>query len=42
MIIIENLTNLEQINEEVFDLMVLPLKIKEADGSPIRAIATVE
>ena len=42
MIIIENLTNLEQINKEVFELMVLPLNIKEADGSPIRAIAKVE
>lgn len=42
MIIIENLTNLEQINEEVFELMVFPLNIKEADGSPIRAIAKVE
>jgi kynurenine formamidase len=42
MVIIENLTNLDQINEEIFELMVLPLNIKEADGSPIRAIAKVK
>ena len=41
MIIIENLTNLETIDQEIFELVVLPLKIKEADGSPIRAIARV-
>jgi kynurenine formamidase len=42
MIIIENLTNLDQIDEEIFELMVLPLNIKTADGSPIRAIAKVK
>ena len=42
MIIIENLTNLEQINQEIFELMVLPLKISTADGSPIRAIGKVK
>ncbi len=39
MVMIENLTNLEHL-EEVFTLHVLPLKIKAADGSPVRAIAT--
>ncbi len=39
MIIIENLTNLDAVQEEFFLLSVLPLKIKNADGSPVRAIA---
>lgn len=41
MIIIENLTNLDQINEDIFELIVMPLNIKEADGSPIRAIGRI-
>jgi len=42
MVIIENLTNLDQINEDIFELIVMPLNIKEADGSPIRAIGKIE
>lgn len=42
MVIIENLRNLGKISEEIFELMVLPLNIKEADGSPIRAIGKVD
>jgi arylformamidase len=42
MIIIENLTNLNAIKNEFFMLSVLPLKIKNADGSPVRAIAIEE
>lgn len=38
-IIIENLTNLESINSDYFILSILPLKNKNADGSPVRAIA---
>jgi arylformamidase len=38
-IIIENLTNLNTINNEYFILSVLPLKNKNADGSPVRAIS---
>lgn len=38
-LIIENLTNLEQISNEFFILSVLPLRSEEADGSPVRAIA---
>ena len=38
MVMIENLTNLDML-DDIFTLHVLPLKIKEADGSPIRAIA---
>jgi kynurenine formamidase len=38
MVLIENLKNLDQL-ESGDILSVLPLKIKEADGSPIRAVA---
>lgn len=38
-IIIENLTNLGDIEEEIFTLSVLPLKYNGADGSPVRAVA---
>lgn len=39
MIIIENLTNLESIDEEIFTFSCLPLKYENADGSPVRAAA---
>lgn len=40
MIVIENLTNLESINnEESFIFSCLPLKYENADGSPVRAVA---
>lgn len=38
-LIIENLTNLDSINDEFFVLSILPLKNMDADGSPVRAIA---
>jgi len=38
-IIIENLTNLDSISNESFILSILPLKNKDADGSPVRAIS---
>ncbi|MDD3656207.1 MAG: cyclase family protein [Atribacterota bacterium] len=38
-IIIENLTNLDAIENEYFLFCVFPLKIKNADGSPVRAVA---
>ena len=42
LLIIENLTNLSQLpRDRTVDFIALPLKIKEADGSPIRAIAIV-
>lgn len=37
-LIIENLTNLDSINNEYFILSIMPLKNKNADGSPVRAI----
>lgn len=39
LIIIENLTNLDEVGDEEFVLSVLPLKTKYADGSPVRAVA---
>jgi kynurenine formamidase len=38
-IVIENLCNLNKIPQERFILIVAPLKLKNASGSPIRAIA---
>jgi kynurenine formamidase len=39
MIIIENLTNLNQLEDTEFILSCFPLKIENADGSPVRAVA---
>ena len=41
-LIVENLTNLEKIRSSKFHFVVLPLKLKDATGSPVRAIAFVE
>ena len=41
MISIENLTNLDKIENEIFTLSVLPLRTNKADGSPVRAIAQI-
>ena len=38
-LIVENLCNLKRIKQVHFRLIVLPLKIKGASGSPVRAIA---
>lgn len=38
-IIIENLTNLNAIRSEYFILSIMPLKNKNADGSPVRAFS---
>lgn len=38
-LIIENLTNLDSIKNEYFILSILPLKNKDADGSPVRAVS---
>jgi len=42
MLIVENLANLEKIKSSKFHLVVLPLKLKNATGSPVRAIAFVD
>ena len=38
-IIIENLTNLDEVGEEEFTFVATPLKIENGDASPVRAIA---
>jgi len=38
-LIVENLANLTKIPGNYFKLVVLPLKLKDATGSPVRAIA---
>jgi kynurenine formamidase len=38
-LIVENLTNLNKISSKQFDFVILPLKLKNASGSPVRAIA---
>ena len=39
-LIVENLANLDKIKTREFGFVVLPLKLKGATGSPVRAIAT--
>ena len=41
-LIVENLTNLDQIGQPHFQFVALPLKISGRDGSPVRAIAITE
>ena len=41
-LIVENLANLNKIHSEKFHLIVAPLKLKNATGSPIRAMALVD
>ena len=41
-LIVENLANLEKIHSEKFHFIVAPLKLKNATGSPVRAIALVD
>lgn len=41
-IIIENLTNFENLPCQKFDFSCLPLNIENADGSPVRAVALVQ
>ena len=38
-LIVENLSNLDKIPTLEFDFIILPLKLKDATGSPVRAIA---
>ena len=40
--IVENLTNLDAIGTDPFELVVLPLKLAGRDGSPVRAVAMVQ
>ena len=38
-LIVENLANLNKIQSKEFDFTILPLKLKDATGSPVRAVA---
>ena len=41
-VIIENLTNLRDLGEGLFDFFAMPLKFEHADGAPIRAIGILQ
>ena len=41
LIVVENLTNLDAVGNNIFILSCIPLKLKDADGSPIRAAAII-
>lgn len=41
MVIVENLTSLEMIGTDVFELIVLPLKLRGLEASIVRAVAQV-
>ncbi|NCB30591.1 MAG: cyclase family protein [Clostridia bacterium] len=41
-IIVENLTNLDQIGSGLFTFCALPLKFVHADGAPVRALAILD
>jgi len=41
-LIVENLASLDKIKSSKFHLVVLPLKLKNATGSPVRAVAFVD
>ena len=40
--VIENLTNLDLVENDIFTFFCMPLKIKDADGSPTRAFGILE
>ncbi len=40
-LLIENLTNLDKLPDDVFTFQCFPLKVEKAEGSPIRAVAMV-
>ena len=41
-LIVENLASLDEIKSPTFHLVVLPLKLENATGSPVRAIAFID
>ena len=42
LLIVENLTNLDAIPSDVFELVATPLRIAGRDGSPVRALAILD
>jgi arylformamidase len=41
-LLIENLTNLDELPEGIFQFQCFPIKVENADGSPIRALAFID
>lgn len=41
MVMVENLKGLEKLGDGIFTLSILPLNVKGADGSPVRAIGMI-
>ena len=41
-LIVENLANLDKIKSWKFQMMILPMKLKNVTGSPVRAVAILE
>ena len=41
-VIVENLTNLDKISCETFTFSCFPLRLEDADGSPVRAVAILD
>jgi kynurenine formamidase len=41
-LLIENLTNLDKLPDRTFSFQCFPLKVENADGSPVRAIAIID
>jgi kynurenine formamidase len=41
-LLIENLTNLNQLPQDLFTLVCFPLPVQQADGSPVRAVAIID
>ena len=42
MVIVENLTGLERIGSDIFELIVMPLPLRGLEASPVRAVARVD
>ncbi|OCA99640.1 cyclase family protein [Clostridium beijerinckii] len=41
-VVIENLTSLDKVRNDIFTFCALPIKFKDSDGAPVRAIAILE
>lgn len=41
-VVVEGLADLDQITSEIIELIVLPLRVREGDGAPVRAVAIEE
>ena len=41
-VVIENLTSLDKVGNDIFTFCALPIKFKDSDGAPVRAVAILE